>query len=62
MAATATCRTAWSRPGEHAYYDPPNLTWPFACYIVTVEVDPETGVWDVLNMVAVDDCGVRINR
>ena len=44
-----------------AYYDPPNLTWPFACYIVTVEVDPETGVWDVLRMVAVDDCGVRIN-
>ena len=32
----------------NAYYDPPNLTWPFACYIVTVEVDPETGVWDVL--------------
>ena len=44
-----------------AYYDPPNLTWPFAVYIVTVEVDQETGVWDVLNMVAVDDCGVRIN-
>ena len=44
-----------------AYYDPPNLTWPFAVYIVTVEVDPETGVWDVLRMVAVDDCGVRIN-
>ncbi|MEK9939171.1 MAG: molybdopterin cofactor-binding domain-containing protein, partial [Ilumatobacter sp.] len=41
-----------------AYYDPPNLTWPFACYIATVEVDPETGVWDVLRMVAVDDCGV----
>ncbi|WP_239154930.1 aerobic carbon-monoxide dehydrogenase large subunit [Amycolatopsis sp. FDAARGOS 1241] len=46
---------------NHAYYDPPNLTWPFAVYIVTVEVDPETGVWDVLNTVAVDDCGVRIN-
>ena len=45
----------------NAYYDPPNLTWPFACYIVTVEVDPETGVWDVLRTVAVDDCGVRIN-
>ncbi|HET9203835.1 MAG TPA: aerobic carbon-monoxide dehydrogenase large subunit [Acidimicrobiia bacterium] len=44
-----------------AYYDPPNLTWPFACYIVKVEVDPATGVWDVLRMVAVDDCGVRIN-
>ena len=46
---------------NNAYYDPPNLTWPFACYIATVEVDPQTGVWDVLNMVAVDDCGVRIN-
>ena len=44
-----------------AYYDPPNLTWPFAAYVTTVEVDPETGVWDVLRMVAVDDCGVRIN-
>ncbi len=46
---------------NNAYYDPPNLTWPFACYIATVEVDPLTGVWDVLDMVAVDDCGVRIN-
>jgi carbon-monoxide dehydrogenase large subunit len=45
----------------NAYYDPPNLTWPFACYVVTVEVDPDTGVWDVLHVVAVDDCGVRIN-
>ncbi len=46
---------------NNAYYDPPNLTWPFAVYIVTVEVDEATGVWDVLRMVAVDDCGVRIN-
>jgi len=44
-----------------AYYDPPNMTWPFAAYVVTVEVDPKTGVWDVLRVVAVDDCGVRIN-
>jgi carbon-monoxide dehydrogenase large subunit len=44
-----------------AYYDPPNLTWPFAAYFCKVEVDAETGVWDVLQFVAVDDCGVRIN-
>ena len=44
-----------------AYYDPPNLTWPFAAYFCKVEIDPETGVWDVLQFVAVDDCGVRIN-
>jgi carbon-monoxide dehydrogenase large subunit len=37
------------------------MTWPFAAYVVTVEVDPKTGVWDVLRVVAVDDCGVRIN-
>jgi carbon-monoxide dehydrogenase large subunit len=46
--------------GVH-YYDPPNMTYPFGSYIVVVEVDPETGEWKVLRMVAVDDCGVRIN-
>jgi aerobic carbon-monoxide dehydrogenase large subunit len=43
------------------YYDPPNLTFPFGTYIVAVEVDPGTGQWEVRRMVAVDDCGVRIN-
>jgi carbon-monoxide dehydrogenase large subunit len=43
------------------YYDPPNLTFPFGTYVVIVEVDPDTGVWKVNRMVAVDDCGVRIN-
>jgi carbon-monoxide dehydrogenase large subunit len=43
------------------YYDPPNLTFPFGTYAVVVEVDAETGVWTVDRMVAVDDCGVRIN-
>jgi carbon-monoxide dehydrogenase large subunit len=43
------------------YYDPPNLTFPFGTYAVVVEVDAETGEWKVDRMVAVDDCGVRIN-
>jgi aerobic carbon-monoxide dehydrogenase large subunit len=43
------------------YYDPPNLTFPFGTYAVVVEVDVETGVWNVKRVVAVDDCGVRIN-
>ncbi len=46
--------------GVH-YYDPPNMTYPFGSYIVVVDVDPGTGVWKVRRMVAVDDCGVRIN-
>jgi aerobic carbon-monoxide dehydrogenase large subunit len=46
--------------GVH-YYDPPNMTYPFGSYIVVVDVDPGTGQWKVRRMVAVDDCGVRIN-
>lgn len=46
---------------NNAYYDPPNMTWPFAAYLAAVEIDPHTGVWEVLRFVAVDDCGVRIN-
>src|SRR5215204_4703447 len=43
------------------YYDPPNMTYPFGAYAVAVEVDRGTGQWKVKRMVAVDDCGVRIN-
>lgn len=46
--------------GVH-YYDPPNMTYPFGTYVVVVEVDPADGTWKVLEMTAVDDCGVRIN-
>jgi aerobic carbon-monoxide dehydrogenase large subunit len=43
------------------YYDPPNMTYPFGSYIVVVDVDTGTGQWKVRRMVAVDDCGVKIN-
>ncbi|MBV8941363.1 MAG: carbon-monoxide dehydrogenase large subunit [Solirubrobacterales bacterium] len=43
------------------YYDPPNMTYPFGTYVVAVEVDRGTGEWKVRKVVAVDDCGVRIN-
>jgi carbon-monoxide dehydrogenase large subunit len=43
------------------YYDPPNMTFPFGTYVVAVEVDRGTGSWTVRKVVAVDDCGVRIN-
>jgi aerobic carbon-monoxide dehydrogenase large subunit len=46
--------------GSH-YYDPPNMTFPFGTYAVVVEIDRGTGQWKVLRVVAVDDCGVRIN-
>src|SRR5215216_4834779 len=40
-----------------------NLTLTYAAQIhaVLVEVDPETGVYEIVDYAAVDDCGVRIN-
>jgi aerobic carbon-monoxide dehydrogenase large subunit len=46
--------------GVH-YYDPPEFTAPFGTYAVVVEIDRGTGEWHVQRVVAVDDCGVRIN-
>jgi len=46
--------------GVH-YYDPPNMTFPFGTYAVVVDIDKGTGQTKVRRMVAVDDCGVRIN-
>ncbi|HEV2414014.1 MAG TPA: aerobic carbon-monoxide dehydrogenase large subunit [Candidatus Dormibacteraeota bacterium] len=44
-----------------SYYDPPNMTFPFGTYAVVVDVDKGTGQVKVRRVVAVDDCGVRIN-
>ncbi len=46
--------------GVH-YYDPPNMTYPFGTYAVMVDIDRGTGQVKVRRVVAVDDCGVRIN-
>ena len=43
------------------YYDPPNFTYPFGTYLVVVDIDRGTGQAKVRRMIAVDDCGVRIN-
>ena len=46
---------------ETAFYDPTNFTYPGGCHICEVEVDPNTGVVDVVSFTAVDDPGVVIN-
>ena len=58
---TRTSRRAGGRARGAHYYDPPNMTYPFGTYAVVVEIDRGTGEWKVLKVVAVDDCGVRIN-
>jgi carbon-monoxide dehydrogenase large subunit len=42
-------------------YNPPNLTYPYGCYICVVDVDAGTGQVKIRRFIAVDDCGVRIN-
>ena len=39
----------------------PEQTYPNGCHICEVEIEPETGVIDVLKYIAVDDCGTVIN-
>jgi aerobic carbon-monoxide dehydrogenase large subunit len=46
---------------EKAFYDPANFTFPGGCHIAEVEVDPETGIVQVVNFAAVDDIGRVIN-
>lgn len=46
---------------ESAFYDPTNFTFPAGCYMCEVEVDPETGVTDIVQFVASDDFGTIIN-
>ena len=55
--------TAHIEPGlkEQSFYDPTNFTFPAGCHICEVEIDPETGVTEIVNWTAVDDFGVVIN-
>ena len=50
-------------PGLEAvsYYDPPNMTYPFGAYICVMNIDVDTGVYNVRRFYALDDCGTRIN-
>jgi aerobic carbon-monoxide dehydrogenase large subunit len=46
---------------ETAFYDPTNFTFPAGCYICEVEIDPETGLTEIIQFVAADDFGNVIN-
>jgi carbon-monoxide dehydrogenase large subunit len=46
---------------ESAYYDPKNFTYPGGTHLVEVEIDPETGVAEVVDVTISDDVGVIIN-
>ena len=56
---TAHNLPAGMEPGlkETAFYDPSNFTFPAGCYICEVELDPETGLTEIIQFVAADDFG-----
>jgi carbon-monoxide dehydrogenase large subunit len=37
-------------------------TYPNGCHIAEVEIDPDTGVTEIVSYVSVDDCGVVVNH
>jgi carbon-monoxide dehydrogenase large subunit len=46
---------------ETAFFDPVNFSFPSGCFICEVEVDPETGVTEIVQFVSADDFGTIIN-
>src|SRR6516165_8325973 len=46
---------------ETLFYDPKGIGAPSAVHMAYVEVDPDTGMIEILDYVAVDDAGVIIN-
>jgi carbon-monoxide dehydrogenase large subunit len=55
--------TSEIEPGlkESAFHDPTNFTFPAGCHICEVEIDPDTGVTEIVSWAAVDDFGTVIN-
>ncbi|HSM04215.1 MAG TPA: xanthine dehydrogenase family protein molybdopterin-binding subunit [Longimicrobiales bacterium] len=46
---------------ETAFYDPSNFTYPAGAHVVEVEIDPDTGVVEVVAVACADDVGTIIN-
>ncbi|MGD9763555.1 MAG: xanthine dehydrogenase family protein molybdopterin-binding subunit [Candidatus Binatia bacterium] len=59
----ASDRPADEEPGLEAtaYFDPPPVTYPFGTHIAVVEVDRDTGAFQILRYIVVEDCGRIIN-
>jgi len=65
LEVTLNCRYVYRPPFEVPDVETKkgNLTLTYACqvHVAVVEVDPETGAYEIVDYAAVDDCGKRIN-
>ncbi len=46
---------------ETAFYDPKNFTFPSGAHVAEVEIDPDTGIVELVKMTAADDFGRIVN-
>ncbi len=46
---------------ETAFYDPKNFTYPAGTYVCEVEIDPATGITEIVSFTAADDFGNIVN-
>jgi carbon-monoxide dehydrogenase large subunit len=46
---------------EQVSFDPPNFAFPFGTHVAVVEIDVDTGRIELIDYVAVDDCGHQVN-
>ena len=62
---TLNCRYVYVPPFElpdvERKYGNLTLTYAAQVHVAVVEVDPETGVYEIVDYAAVDDCGTRIH-
>jgi CO/xanthine dehydrogenase Mo-binding subunit len=65
LEVTLNCRYVYRPPFEvpdvERKYGNLTLTYAAQAHAALVEVDPETGVYEIVDYAAVDDCGKRIN-
>lgn len=46
---------------EQVTFDPPNFAFPFGTHVAVVEIDEGTGGVELIDYIAVDDCGNQVN-
>jgi 2-furoyl-CoA dehydrogenase large subunit len=65
LGVTLNCRYVYRPPFEvpdvEKKYGNLTLTYATQIHVAVIEIDPETGHYDIVDYVAVDDCGKRIN-
>ena len=55
--------TSEIEPGlvAQSFFDPPNFTFPSGVHVAEVEIDPETGITEIIAFSAADDFGILAN-